>query len=118
MTYAITEEYASTKDPDFPHAPEQWTQSEAQKLAQVEGIELGADHLAVIRSLQEYFFRHQDSGIRVRELTDALDEAFHQQGGMKQLYLLFPGGPIAQGCHLAGLQAPAGAVDKSFGSVQ
>ncbi len=118
MTYAITEDYASTRDPNYPHAPGQWSESEAQKLAREQGIELGPDHLAVIRSLQEYYFRHQDSGIKVRELTDALDEAFHQQGGLKHLYLLFPGGPIAQGCHFAGLQAPAGAVDKSFGSVQ
>ena len=30
---------------------------------------------------------------------------------------LFPGGPVAQGCRLAGLKAPAGAVDRGFGSV-
>jgi hypothetical protein len=30
---------------------------------------------------------------------------------------LFSGGPVAQGCRLAGLNAPAGAVDRGFGSV-
>jgi tRNA 2-thiouridine synthesizing protein E len=54
----------------------------------------------------------------VRELHDALDERFHARGGIKFLYEQFPGGPIAQGCRFAGLQAPAGAADKSFGSVQ
>jgi tRNA 2-thiouridine synthesizing protein E len=36
---------------------------------------------------------------------------------MKYLYTLLPGGPIAQGCRLAGLKPPAGAVDQGFGSV-
>ena len=54
----------------------------------------------------------------MRVLHDALDEKFHVKGGMKVLYEMFPGGPVAQGCRLAGLEAPAGAVDKSFGSVQ
>jgi tRNA 2-thiouridine synthesizing protein E len=56
--------------------------------------------------------------MNMRELHDALDEKFHPQGGMKYLYKLFPGGPVAQGCRLAGIDVPAGAVDKSFGSVQ
>jgi hypothetical protein len=47
----------------------------------------------------------------------ALDERFHHKGGMRYLYQLLPGGPVAQECRLAGLKAPAGAVDKGFGSV-
>lgn len=53
----------------------------------------------------------------MRELHDALDEKFHWKGGIGYLYRLFPGGPIAQGCRIAGLRAPAGAVDRGFGSV-
>ncbi|HEC06486.1 MAG TPA: sulfite reductase, partial [Thiolapillus brandeum] len=33
------------------------------------------------------------------------------------LFSLFPGGPIAQGCRLAGLDMPRGAVDQGFGSI-
>jgi tRNA 2-thiouridine synthesizing protein E len=33
------------------------------------------------------------------------------------LFKLFPKGPIAQGCRLAGLEPPAGSVDLGFGSV-
>jgi len=36
---------------------------------------------------------------------------------MIYLYQIIPGGPVAEGCRLAGLSVPAGAVDKSFGSV-
>jgi tRNA 2-thiouridine synthesizing protein E len=103
------------KDPDFPNAPEGWTRSIAEDRAGQEGLELGEDHWQAIRAVQEYFAKNEVQ--RVRELHDALDEKFHSQGGIKYLYLLFPAGPVAQGCRLAGLQAPAGTIDKSFGSV-
>ena len=118
MTTTNTVEYKPGDNPEYPHAPAGWQESDALQQAQQEGIELGAEHRVLIRSLQEYFFRHQDSVIKVRELKDALDEAFHQEGGIKYLHSLLPGGPIAQGCRLAGLPVPPSAVDKSFGSVQ
>jgi tRNA 2-thiouridine synthesizing protein E len=70
-----------------------------------------------VRALQEYYARRAAEAINLRELHDALEERFHRQGGLKYLYQLFPGGPVAQGCRLAGLKAPAGAADKGFGSV-
>ncbi len=103
-------------DPDFPDAPADWTRSDAESAAESEGIELTEDHWNVIRGLQQYFVR--TDRIRVREIHDALDEYLHSQGGIRFAYTLFPGGPIAQGCRLAGLHPPPGAVDKSFGSVQ
>lgn len=103
-------------DPDFPFAPGDWSRDAALDMARDEGLTLEADHWKVLGALQEYFNRNEHPNIR--ELHDALDEAFHASGGMKRLYALFPGGPVAQGCRLAGLPVPAGAVDKSFGSVQ
>jgi len=101
----------------FPYAPSQWSEDEAATLAREEGLELSADHWNELRALQEYCSRHECSKYSVRELHDALDEKFHDKGGYKYLYKLFPGGPIAQGCRLAGLEPPAGAVDLGFGSV-
>lgn len=106
------------QDPDFPHAPMGWSRAQAERVAQAEGLALTDLHWRVVRALQEYFHRHADApSIQIRELHDALDEAFHADGGLKRLYEAFPGGPVAQGCRLAGLKAPAGAVDRSFGSV-
>ena len=107
----------SNKDPQFPNAPADWTKEMAIKTARQEGLEPGADHWEAVRALQEYFSKHQEITLNMRELHDALDENFHGKGGIKYLYRLFPGGPVAQGCRIAGLKAPAGATDKSFGSV-
>jgi tRNA 2-thiouridine synthesizing protein E len=103
---------------EFPHAPSGWSQQSAAELAADEGIALSADHWDAVRALQEFFARHEDPTINARELHDALEERFHARGGMKYLYQLFPGGPVAQGCRLAGLEPPAGSADPGFGSVQ
>ena len=104
--------------PDFPYAPLDWTLEDAMKTARAEGMELSEAHWNVIRALQNYYAHHDDETvISMRELHDALDEHFHLQGGLKYLYTLFPGGPIAQSCRLAGLKAPYMASDSSFGSV-
>jgi tRNA 2-thiouridine synthesizing protein E len=107
----------SVPDPNFRYAPPDWTPAEAERIAREEKLALGDDHWELVRGLQEFFARHEDAPITLRDLHDALDEKFHYKGGVKYLYTLFPGGPIAQGCRLAGLKAPAGATDLSFGSV-
>ncbi|MHB8741762.1 MAG: TusE/DsrC/DsvC family sulfur relay protein [Sulfuricaulis sp.] len=105
-------------DPKAPYAPEDWSEKIALKVSQQEGLKLTEEHWEVLRALQEYFAKHEQSvPINVRELRDALDEKFHRLGGMRYLYELFPGGPVAQGCRLAGLRPPAGIIDKGFGSV-
>jgi tRNA 2-thiouridine synthesizing protein E len=105
------------KDPRFPHAPADWTLAAAVATAQGEGLEIGEEHWEALRALHEYYARHEATTVNLRELHDALDEKFHRQGGIRHLYLLFPGGPVAQGCRIAGLKVPAGAIDKGFGSV-
>jgi len=101
----------------FPNAPDHWSRDEALGVAKLEGLEMSEDHWEEVRALQEYYSRRSGVRIGVRELCDALNEHFHGKGGIKYLYGLFPGGPVAQGCRLAGLEAPAGAVDRGFGSV-
>ena len=103
-------------DPNFPHAPDEWTKAAAENTARSEGLVLTADHWALVSALQEYFAKNETPHVRV--LRDALDEKFHAKGGIKYLYHLFPRGPVAQGCRVAGLHPPAGSTDESFGSVQ
>jgi len=103
--------------PGFPHAPPNWTRETAVEIAQQEQLTLVDDHWIVVRGLQEFFARNEDGVISLRDLHDALDEKFHHKGGVKYLYTLLPGGPIAQGCRLAGLEPPPGAIDRGFGSV-
>ena len=112
----INPAHESGVDPSFPNAPEGWTRETAEQTAREEGLTLDEDHWGVIRSLQDYFSRHDHPN--VREIHDALDEKFHTKGGIKHLYEIMPGGPVAQGARLAGLHPPPGAEDKHFGSVQ
>ena len=102
---------------EFPYAPEDWSLDAATKTATEDGLTVAADHWEAVRALQEFYSRHDSPGINTRELRDALDERFHNRGGMKYLFELFPGGPVTQGCRLAGLEPPAGGADKGFGSV-
>ena len=101
----------------FPNAPVDWSPEMALGKAREEGIELEEDHWVVVLALQEFFAHHDDSKqVNRRVLHDALNEKFHHKGGLGHLYRLLPGGPIAQGCRLSGLEAPAGSVDRSYGS--
>jgi tRNA 2-thiouridine synthesizing protein E len=101
----------------FPHAPANWSRQYAEVVARAEGLTLLDAHWEVVRALQEYFARHDYQVHNMREVHDALDERFHARGGMKYLYQLFPAGPLAQGCRIAGLPVPFLAIDRGFGSV-
>ena len=115
MNEILNPNIAAKKDPAFPNAPADWSRSSGDDRAREEGIDLTDDHWAAVAALQEYFAKKDRPNLR--ELHDALDEKFHAKGGLKYLYQLFPGGPVAQGCRVAGLEAPAGSQDASFGSV-
>jgi tRNA 2-thiouridine synthesizing protein E len=107
---------ARKASPAFPHAPADWDETVAVEVADKEDLSLEAHHWQLINALQGLFARN--AAPTARQLHDALDEEFHALGGLKFLYKLLPGGPVAQGCRLAGLQAPASAENTSFGSVQ
>ncbi len=99
----------------FPHAPEGWSKQEAEALAEKEGLALTDEHWEVVRVLQGCYTDEKTP--RIRLLHDALEARFSEVGGIKHLYEIFPGGPIAQGCRLAGLTPPPDSVDPGFGSV-
>ena len=102
-------------DPRFPDAPDGWTPAHAKALAAETGLSLTEDHWEVIRVLQGCY--KDEAAPRIRLLRDALEARFANRGGIKYLFAILPGGPIAQGCALAGVKPPHGARDLSFGSV-
>lgn len=108
--------YETLPIPGFPHAPLDWSREDAEGVARSEGMTLTDEHWQVVRALQDIRARNEEPVMNVRDLHDALDEHFHAEGGIKHLYQLFPKGPLAQGCLLAGVQPPAGTQDKGFGS--
>ena len=99
----------------FPNAPQGWTIESAEAVAKSDGFTMSEDHWMLVGALQEYY--HKVEQPKLRQVKDALDEKFHSQGGIKYLHQVVPAGPVAEGCKLAGLNIPAGAVDQSFGSV-
>lgn len=107
----------SVQNIEYRDTPHGWSPEEAETEAKELGLELSPEHWEMLYALQAFYASHEDKIIRFRELHDALDEKFHLKGGIRYLYTLFPGGPVAQGCKIAGLKAPAGAVDLGFGSV-
>lgn len=93
-----------------------WDKQQALDIAKSMELRLTDAHWQVISFIRTYFanageLRH------ARELLDVLAERFETEGGAKYLFQLFPGGPITQGCRLAGVQVPKDASDGSFGYI-
>lgn len=93
-----------------------WNEELAYSLASKEGIQLQDGHWQVIHFLRNRYIKSGPAD-SARKLTDVLQVEFANQGGSKFLYQLFPNGPVAQACRIAGLPVPKGSVDPSFGSV-
>ena len=94
-----------------------WSKADAERLSAKEDIVLTSEHWQVISYLQDYFLRHGWPQ-SAYTLTNKLNTAFAGQGGGRYLYTLFPGGPLVQGCRIAGLPIPQHAENESMGSVQ
>lgn len=93
-----------------------WTEQDARRVAQNEDLVLTEAHMEVLCFLRD---QYTDCGPspNARSLLHSLEEAYANEGGRKYLYRLFPRGPVTQGCELAGIPAPAGNLDRSFGTV-
>jgi tRNA 2-thiouridine synthesizing protein E len=93
-----------------------WTEAQAEARAQKMGLSLTDEHWQVIRFLRVQF-ENAGSSSRAHEVAEALEERFASEGGLKYMYRLFPGGPVTQGCELAGVPVPSDSTNPSFGSV-
>ena len=106
---------SSETDERFSNAPSGWTMHDAQKVAEQDGLELTDQHWHVIRVIQSVYA--EDQSMPIRMVHDALEAHFQDLGGSRYLFSILPGGPVVQGCRLAGLTPPQGSTDGSFGTV-
>lgn len=95
---------------------ERWSPLIAGRTAEAEGLELSEEHWLVVYCLREWF-REFGPDWTARQMTHLLEQEYAELGGRRYLYGLFPRGPLAQGCRVAGLPLPQGTLSRSFGSV-
>lgn len=96
---------------------EPWSEGEVMARAKALGVELTDEHWEVLVYIREHYIIHgqvESSRLLVKELG----EAFADEGGRRYLYGLFPGGPVTQGCPIAGVPLPNHHSDASFGSFE
>jgi tRNA 2-thiouridine synthesizing protein E len=106
--------YPVREEPSQPF--DSWNEHEAQMIAASEGLRLTGEHWEVIYFLRNFCERH-GSKCQAHKVLKPLADRFADRGGKKYLYSLFPGGPIAQACRIAGLPLPRNTLDPGFGSV-
>jgi len=95
-----------------------WSDAIATDLAKDRGLELTTQHLNVLNTLRDYYceqtdWRHPRDTLKVME--QACGEG--TENSRKELYQLFPDGPVREACLLAGLPVPHNSSNPSFGSV-
>ena len=88
----------------FIQEPEKWNKEVAEDLAKVEASgPMGEDHWKVVDYLRNYYLEYEIAP-PIRMLT-------RQTGfDLKYIYQMFPKGPAAGACKVAGLPKPTGCV--------
>jgi TusE/DsrC/DsvC family sulfur relay protein len=81
---------------------EQWTREIAIELAKEEGIEMTDQHWKVVDYLQQSFRKSEPLSIR--------SVGKHGPVSIKELYELFPGGPLKKSSRIAGIPKPASCI--------
>lgn len=93
-----------------------WNRRIALRLAAEEGVTLGPAHWTVLHYLRRRLVTRGQAR-HARLLLQELEVSLGTKRNSRTLYKLFPGGPVSQGCRIAGLPAPPDNVDRSFGTI-
>lgn len=93
-----------------------WSIDTAIRLAKEEGIELTKEHWRLIGALRANFEEDNVCPTALKATKFLMDNGSGHKD-KKELYTMFPGGPVLQAYKIAGLPIPSGAKDLSFGSV-
>lgn len=84
--------------------PSCWQPAVAEALAARDGIVLGSDHWWLIEFVRDYYQRYGNPPL-MRVVVAALRER-HGEASSRDLYRLFPDGPVRQACKYGGLPKP------------
>ena len=89
----------------FIQEPEKWNKEVAEDIAKEEADSpaMGEDHWKLVNYLRNYYLQY-DIAPPIRMLTKQTDLE------LKYMYKLFPKGPAAGACKVAGLPKPTGCV--------
>ena len=80
----------------------EWNKDIAKQLAEKEGITLTPEHWKVIDYVQEKFKKNEPISIRSVKNSGVID--------IKELYRLFPGGPLKKATLIAGVPKPTSCI--------
>lgn len=89
---------------------ESWNKEVAEAFAKQDGVTLTPEHWEVINYLRNYFLQYKIAPPIRMLVKQCVDKALPGKGGLKYVYVLFPGGPAKQACKYAGLPKPTGCV--------
>lgn len=84
--------------------PGQWRRQVAEALAARDGIVLEADHWWLVEFVRDYHHQYGNPPL-MRVVVAALRE-YHGEGSSRDLYRLFPEGPVRLACKYGGLPKP------------
>jgi len=93
------DEYGHLKDPTL------WSREVALALAETDGLQLESDHWWLIDFVRSYHLRYGNPPL-MRTLVAAWRDEAGQDAGSRDLYRLFPDGPVRLACKYGGLPKP------------
>ncbi len=87
--------------------PDDWTETLAEALAKLEGLELNDDSWVVLRFVRDYYSEHKIAP-DIRHVAKHLAEHLgcDKQTGKTRIFELFPYGYVKQTCKIAGMKRP------------
>jgi tRNA 2-thiouridine synthesizing protein E len=109
MNYAITFQNRHIATDKFGYLLNvtDWQPELAEKIAQLEGIELSPAHWEVVNFVRDFYLEFNTSPA-VRALVKAMALKLGvDKGNSRYLFRLFPDGPAKQATKIAGLPKPA-----------
>jgi tRNA 2-thiouridine synthesizing protein E len=83
----------------------QWTREVAVELAERDGVVLESSHWWVIEFVRSYHLRYGNPPL-MRTLVAAWRDEYGQDSGSRDVYRLFPDGPVRLACKYGGLPKP------------